>query len=580
MRYLLRHCDAAESSDVSLTARTEGGQTVLCGTGGCVELHVQAAAALVRSAAGVGGWCVVIGSPISTSARTVADIVADSVSGAGDLGALTQLDGAFVCFHADNGRRLSVVTDFLGLQPLYTARGPDATVYASTLRTAAAAAGLDMDEDAAGIGALLTFGHMLGDRTVIRGVERVPAAAVIHHRGEARGQRSWWRLPTDVDETVPAVTHLAAVQQALTEWFDASMRESPTGTIFVSGGYDSRLAAGLLLAGGRQPHAVCIRRRDQYAELRVAQAVCRVLGVQPDVIDPPDDYFDSDEYQEYVRLTEAATASSFLFIATIELARPCVRGAAWDGLLPGFMNAQPYECAGFGRYLEKISRKRAKIARELYRPEWLAATLTATDELIQAEREAWPDTPQGVLGFGLRNRARLRFAPNPLQVLGSSTPVHLPGATRAFWEAVGRIPTAQRKGGALHMALLSRVAPPLARLPVQSGSAILGYHVGSRLAVQRLRVGTWVDFAVRQGRLRQVGAVLNASEVRWNSSARSMPLLRAALDEPAVYDVDALAPHLQQRSRLEPGARHLMSVLHRVRTLQLQREKPGPGSLP
>jgi hypothetical protein len=508
---------------------------------------------------------------VHTGHESVDEVLARAVAGGDPADALTRLDGAFAAFVTDAEGALTVVTDPLGLQPLYRARAGGRTVYGSTVRGTLAAAGLPPDEDLAGTGALLLAGHMLGDRTVAAGVRRVPPAVIVRHCGGTVDERTWWRLPTDVDANAPPAEHVAAIEQALTDWYGASRREYGAGTLFLSGGYDSRLAAGLLAAAGEAPPAVALRHRDENADadFRVARAVGRALGVRSRVIDPPADYYDSDAYAEYLRRTEAMTPSLFLFIATIELAGPAVEGAAWDGLLPGFLNVAPYEEGGFGPYLDRVVGGRAdRLRQSPFRAEWLEAALAAARTVLDAEVAAWPDTAAGVLGFGLRNRARLRFAPNPLAVLGARGPVHLPGATRAFWEAVARTPVEQRAGGRMHMALLERLAPSLARLPVVSGPKVLPPYGGSTPASQALRLAARVDRSARRGRLRPVASALGLSPFAWAPSVRAMGALRRALDDTATHDPDRAARLIGGRAAVEPGDAALLPLVHRQRALE------------
>ena len=560
------------SADPNLDAPRNG----LRGSASRVRLtvsHSPSARPPLQHASGPHGWCVVFGSPIASQSETVGEVLQRIVEQDAGRAAdeLTALNGAFVAVHVDaEASTLTVVTDALGLQPLFHARAGARSVFASSIRGAAKAAGLRFEEDLAAIGSLLVLGHLIGDRTVHAGVRRVPPATVLRLRTGKEHRVAYWRLPTESDPNASFDEHVGEVERALRRWYHASLREYPAGTLFISGGFDSRVAAGLLTAGGDRPDAVTLHHRDENADadLHVASEVCRRLRLTPAIIDPRADFFDSDAYAEYIGLTEATTASLFLFIATLQLARSHVRQAAWDGLLLGFLNVAEYETGGFGPYLERLTAKRAALLESgIFDPAWIDRCLTALQTVIDEERSAWPDAPEGVLGFGLRNRARLRFAPTPVMVLGSEAPVHLPGATREFWETVSRIPIGLRAHGRMHVALLQRLAPTLTDLPVVSGTKILfpsprAWSWGGWLRLRGAAGSWWRGRPRAQRYARRVGV---RGGFEWKASARAFACIRRALDCPDVYAVDRLAALLAHRTRVGPTDVPLILAVARER---------------
>lgn len=516
-----------------------------------------------------------VGSPVSREGPPVASVVAQAaVSAAAETKKLlTQLDGSFVALHFERAAgRVTVVTDPLGLQPAYRADGPRRVVVASTAAGAALAAGRRFREDPGATGTLLVLGHLLGSRTIHRDVSRIAPASVLQvEAGSARRETltSYWRVPVGEPDNAPLEVHLDGVLEELRRWLDATLGEHEPGTFLLSGGFDSRLALGLLLERGIRPQLLSIRHRDENgdADFRIARKLARRLGAGLEAVDPPPDFFDSPAYQEYVRRTEGATASLFLFISTLVLARKTVGGAAWDGLLPGFLNVAPYEMEGFDPYLARLVRPRLDRleASGVFHPDWLAATLEAFRDLVQEERDGWPDTPAGVLGFGLRNRVRLRFGLNPVCVLGSRAPVHLPGSTRAFWERVARVPVAQRAGGRFHLELLRRLVPDLLRVPFASGTRLVA-GAGSaapELAVRR-GLAACHGAVARRPRLQ---ALLRRARLpvpfRWQGSASALGLLAAATRSPHVYSLEVVEARLKEDSALDPSEERFLPLVTR-----------------
>jgi asparagine synthetase B (glutamine-hydrolysing) len=178
----------------------------------------------------------------------------------GDLSAtvqaLTSLDGAFAVFVWDPTlRKLAIVTDFLGLQPLYMRRTAGNIAFAGTIGELGEGCG----PDPAGWGAFVGFGHFIGDHTSVAGVTRVPPATILEYEPDTDrlSMRTYWRWP-DVrpDMTEPDTGELLDLLAAS---IDAYREYGSEGTLLLSGGYESRLLAALLVRAGARPSALTLR---------------------------------------------------------------------------------------------------------------------------------------------------------------------------------------------------------------------------------------------------------------------------------------------------------------------------------
>ena len=532
--------------------------------------------ATVRTEAGPRGWGALVGSPISLARAKVAETLEAAVREGGvSAGAIvSRLDGVYAAILASSEPpALTIVTDPLGLQPVFCARAGERIAFASTMAGAARAAGVPFCEDLAGTGALLILGHLLGDRTPHAAVRRVPPATIVRLDGGAPAQQTYWRVPTpDSYAHAPRKEHTERVRRALDRWYDASRREYPIGTLMMSGGFDSRVVAGLIASRAERPHVVNIRHRDENADAdgALAKAVATALRWPVDVVDPSADYFDSTEYKQYVALTEGATGSLFLFIATLGLARIKVHDASWDGLLLGFLNVARYETLGFPPYLAHLTRARGTLNRSgVFEADWLQDCVSTFGAHLAEEQSSWPDSPQGVLGFGLRNRARLRFGPNAVDVLGRVAPVHIPGATREFWEAVSHVPASDRSGGAMHVEILQALAPALTGFPVASGEKLLAPSPKARhrLRVLRLRAEIHRRLIARPRLRRYAAPFLGTLAFNWADSRTAMADARAAADAGTPYRRDRIQHLIAGRDAVSPGDSELILVLNRFRAV-------------
>lgn len=175
--------------------------------------------------------------------------------------ALDRLFGmfAFVVVERDTGR-VTLVRDRLGIKPLYVADAPGPSGglrFASTLPALVAPGGVDTTVDPVALHHYLSFHSVVpGDRTILSGVRRLPAASlmVVEPDGSRR-ERRWWRNDYRRDET-----HRGWNER---DWQDAvydTLRTAvkrrleadvPVG-VLLSGGVDSSLVVALLAEQGQK----------------------------------------------------------------------------------------------------------------------------------------------------------------------------------------------------------------------------------------------------------------------------------------------------------------------------------------
>ena len=110
-----------------------------------------------------------------------------------DLATLEALEGSFVAAIWDAARgRLVLVNDRFGLRNLYYARTRGVVVFAPLVAPLLRLAGVDATPDAAAAADLLAFEHVLGTRTLARGVEALPPASIACFEAGAFALRRYW----------------------------------------------------------------------------------------------------------------------------------------------------------------------------------------------------------------------------------------------------------------------------------------------------------------------------------------------------------------------------------------------------
>jgi hypothetical protein len=478
---------------------------------------------LVRTHRGRRLW--VVGLPVSLDGSP--DRLLDTAV-CGDLSAarraLTSLDGAFAAFLWDEPeRRLIVVNDIAGLQPLYMRRVPAGVMFAPRIDAVAG----DAAPDAAGWGAFVSFGNLVGPHTSVEGVTRIPPATIVEYDAAANrlSSATYWDWPAMSPETTLDRVDTGEILAIL----DANLRAYEVyhrrPTLLLSGGFESRLLAALLTNAGRVPSALTLRNPYEHLEIdgRFAARVARTLGLRHVAHDPDPQFFSTPKYLDYVRLHEVASTSVNLFIAQVasELQAAGVE-ASWDGFPFGSIIKEK-SAESFEAFFHKIRRPfdgaAWQAARQVFAPDFADAMRDGLESAVRREIDACHPPPHGTQQFFHRNRIRRRIAPNTLKVYATFLLPLLPGLTRALYERVVPIPPSTRKGEALYFRIFERHFPELARIPWCSGGHLMR---GTRQSIEYRLIAARSAIAEhpRAGDiLRRLGVTPSRGDVKYVSDA-------------------------------------------------------------
>jgi hypothetical protein len=468
------------------------------------------------------------------------------------IAALGQFDGAFVAIWWDAGHgALTLVTDFLGMQPLYRAEAEGATLFASEVKAFVGSGALPAEADAGAWGAMLYFGHQIGPRSLLAGATRVPAATALTLTAsrEERSRTTWqWPTPNRVSDTE---TVRDAVGDAVRSDVAAYAVAYPDASLLLSGGFDSRLILCLCRDLGLRPPLIIQSHPDENADAdaRFAEAFARMLGLPWRRVSLAPDFFGSDAYLRFLERNEIATPSYRLFIAAVATAVAPERHGVWEGLLLDPALKFEYGEGGFAPYLNARARERQAYrtaARLVFTPAWAEQMEAEYDALLAAEQALFANDADGVWRFSVLNRSRFRTGVNPYQVYDSVTPALTPGMSKRFWEAVSAADPQIRFGKRLYRAVFDLLAPDGLRLPVASGALLLPGHGGAALYhAQRARAA--VQRTARRPRLNRLFASAGLpTPFAWQPSR----FLTIALDEASLDDTRLNADWIRhQRSR-------------------------------
>ena len=165
--------------------------------------------------------------------------------------ALSRLRGMFAFLIADaESGEIVAARDQIGVKPLYWTMADGLFVAASELRTLLAHPHVKPKLDPAGVVEYLAFGHTSGERTLVKGVRKLPPGHVLRVRdGVARTFEYWDALPPD---TQPLDEDLeGALREQLGAAVSASLVSDVPINLMLSGGLDSSTIAALAARFGR-----------------------------------------------------------------------------------------------------------------------------------------------------------------------------------------------------------------------------------------------------------------------------------------------------------------------------------------
>jgi asparagine synthase (glutamine-hydrolysing) len=166
---------------------------------------------------------------------------------------VTRLRGMFAFAIWDGRRRRMLLgRDRLGIKPLYIYRDPEKLLFASELKAILADPSVARQVDDGALQEYLAFGRTLGERSIFRGISKLPPGHVVaaSFGSLERTPRRYWQLELVADERLSVPEWQRAVHDKVTDAVKAHLvADVPVGA-FLSGGLDSSIvvacASGLV----------------------------------------------------------------------------------------------------------------------------------------------------------------------------------------------------------------------------------------------------------------------------------------------------------------------------------------------
>jgi hypothetical protein len=504
---------------------------------------------------------------------------------------LQSLEGAFaaVLWH-EAEKKLAIVTDILGMQPLYLYRGSGVLLLATEVKGITATGLIDPEMDLAGWGAFLSFRHLIGDRTLVKSVRRAPPATVFIYDPSRDDLSSsvYWHWPEPVHASRFEELDVDRLMEAFFAEFDAFRQHHSSALLCLSGGYDSRLILASLARAGIEAETLSLSHADDMFDLdaKLAARIARTFNAPFRLCRPNVDFFSSQGYLKYLVANEVATPSLYLFIAQLcDVIKPEMQ-AIWEGVYPGCILFPIHQPPGpFESYLRRecapFDGHSWRAAARVFQPHIVKDMRDALTDCLEQEKDQYTNNEFGVSQFVVRNRTRHRIATNPMQVYCNDVLPFTPGISKTFWSIAGSIPYSFREKHKLYRYIFQRFFPRALSVPAVSGSTIYSLRAGPlqpdlMLAKLGIMTKNW-----------RVGLVLKKFGIAqgdgfWNESTFVAEALRGInpehdhLNSDEVRKLQAAEPPVSYASKC---AKDLLFYWHSWNQL-MQESTEGRGRLP
>ena len=180
-------------------------------------------------------------------------------------------------------RRLLLARDRFGERPLYVYRDGERVAFASEIKALLTLPGVRAEADEQALHEYLTFQYCLGDRTLFRGVRKLPPATylVLDDVGDEVASGEYWALGFEESAEHSEQWFLEELRFLLEDAVKIRLRSDVPIGAYLSGGLDSSLIASLagkLLGRGLPSFTGYFAEGAAYSELPYATAVAQRNG--------------------------------------------------------------------------------------------------------------------------------------------------------------------------------------------------------------------------------------------------------------------------------------------------------------
>ncbi len=207
---------------------------------------------------------------------------------------LAQLRGSFSAVVLDpDAQTLTIVSDHFGSLPMYLYRYRSAVLFASQIKAILAVLPERPRLDTDSVATMLSIGEVVGNRTLVSGIETLPAASCLTISRVGESLERYWEYRYRADHSIAWDDAVDRTGRALATAVSRCTSDRASAAVPLSGGLDSRFVLDLACRGAAQPHAYTWGIPG-CRDLSYAQDVAARLGV------PHDRFFFEPDYLAHI----------------------------------------------------------------------------------------------------------------------------------------------------------------------------------------------------------------------------------------------------------------------------------------
>jgi len=156
------------------------------------------------------------------------------------------LRGGFIWLQMDiRQQRFFIVNDHFARHPLYVAQYKDAILFSTQIKVLLAALPVKPALDKQAVAMMLSIGEMVGNQTLLEGVETLAAGSVLRVDAGGKYEYQYWKYTYQQDFSLDKQEAIQSVGEALRQSVHRATEYCDTATVPLSGGLDSRFILGL-----------------------------------------------------------------------------------------------------------------------------------------------------------------------------------------------------------------------------------------------------------------------------------------------------------------------------------------------
>ncbi len=387
---------------------------------------------------------------------------------------LLDLRGGYVATSIDEmGRVIRLVSDRFGSYPMYVAQYRSAWIFASQVKVVLAVLPEKPKLDPVSVATMLSYGEMVGKRTLIDGIHALPAATSMCFSSSGLEAHKYWQYTyeenknSNWDDSIDQVSHL------LKKSVERSLLACRSPAVPLSGGIDSRILLDMACNGQMNPAAYTWGLAG-CRDIQYAQEITRRLNCHHEVFKFQEDYLVT-HGKRGVWLTEGHTpAINFHVLPFVDMMASrghdtILDGIGGDGLLGGiYISASDAGNPDMGKAAEALWRWRWDGFVQGWRPAELHQINGVASDAFKGSYLSYPGATSldKAMAFLVDNRLR-RTTMCGSELLRSRLPVRQPFVDADLVDAVRTLPHEWRKRHRFYLSLLKSHAPKSASAPWQ-----------------------------------------------------------------------------------------------------------------